>query len=67
MTTKKRGGYTGPLSPLARPTVKLVTLDDDVATMIRNGCVIRHGTATKADVTQMVNDLLRAALTPKAD
>lgn len=56
------GGARGNRSALARPTVKRVELDDDVATMVRNGCKIRYGTATKADVTDYVNSLLRQAL-----
>jgi hypothetical protein len=59
------GGARDNRSALARPTVKRIELDDDVAQMIRNGCIIRHGTATKADVTQYVNDLLRDALKAK--
>jgi hypothetical protein len=59
------GGARDNRSALARPTVKRIELDDDVAQMIRNGCIIRYGTATKADVTQYVNDLLRDALKAK--
>jgi hypothetical protein len=59
------GGARDNRSALARPTVKRIELDDDVAQMIRNGCITRYGTATKADVTQYVNDLLRDALKAK--
>lgn len=61
----KWGGARVNRSALARPTVRRVELDEDVADMIRAGCIVRHGTAGKTEVAQYVNELVRAALAPK--
>lgn len=56
------GGARNNRSALARPTVKRIELDDDVAQVVRNACIVRYGTATKADVQDYVNDLLRKTM-----
>lgn len=58
-TDGRRGNRPG---PRAHPTVRRVELDADLAIIIRNACQVRYGTASKADVTQYVNDTLRQAL-----
>lgn len=51
--------YSG---PLARPTVKRIELTPDTAQIVRNACIARYGTASKLEVTEYVNDLIKEAL-----